>query len=233
MIDRWFQSVASSGQQENIGRPTCNSTMIAKAPRSRKGGFRFWWIQNEKHSSMSRVKSDSSDMLRQWQSIAPTMGEKVSHGFPFKVAFLESIGESFSLRPEPRTHLPSPAKLHQTQISAVSPCLVIVRAAACCCYLSTLCLCRHHLSTNLVTLEGERRRTEETGKLRCKTDSESCNLAHMEYRADRLGSWFVHTRCVACNPLVNQFNHVLIFRMSQGLLMGFDVKKSLNYTYYT
>lgn len=45
------------------------------------------------------------------------------------------------------------------------------------------------------------------------------------------GSWFVHTKCVACNPLVNQFDHVLqIFRMSQGLLTGFDVKKSLNYT---
>ena len=30
-------------------------------------------------------------MLRQWQSIAPTMGEKVSHGFPFKMTFLESL----------------------------------------------------------------------------------------------------------------------------------------------
>ena len=149
MIDRWFQSVASSGQQENIGRPTCNSTMIAKAPHSRKGLFRFWWIQNEKHSSMSRVKSEcydsGSQLPRQWGKRFPMVSHSKWH---FWRVFLLETGATYTSAITCRV---APKRI---QIPAVSPSLVILRgAAACCCYLSTLCLCRHHLSTNLVTLE--------------------------------------------------------------------------------
>ena len=98
---------------------------------------------------MSRVKSECYDsggqLPRQWGKRFPMVSHSKWH---FWRVFLLETGATYT------SAITCRVAPKRTQIPAVSPCLVILRgAAACCCYLSTLCLCRHHLSTNLVTLE--------------------------------------------------------------------------------